>query len=471
MSGKRRTASEIRNATKLDHGQVFDRPLSSIQPAPDNDKLYRPISSSDPEIVALAESIRQHGLREPLVITLDGVILSGHRRYAACGLAGLETVRCRFESIFSTDPAFLSLLREYNRQRVKSIDELVREEIISANPEESHRLLLEHRRRRARVSVNTLVIEGEKCRHKISAAKTPFLEAILQVLRERNDFWPLTDRQIHYALLNDPPLIHAKKPGSVYKNDQKSYRATIDLVTRARLEGLIEFDAIHDPTRPVTVWRVHREASTFIRGELDGFLKNYYRDLQQSQPNHLEIVVEKNTVSNIVEPVAMEYCIPTTSGRGYSSLPPRYEMAERFRRSGKERLVLLVASDFDPEGQDIAHSLARSMRDDFGVIKIEPIKVALTASQVTEMNLPPMMKAKETSSRYGKFTERYGDNVFELEAIPPERLQTILRASIDAVLDVKAFNAEIDAEKREAARLDGIRRSMTKVLSELVPQQ
>ena len=60
-------------------------------------------------------------------------------------------------------------------------------------------------------------------------------------------------------------------------------------------------------------------------------------------------------------------------------------MAQRFKKSGKDKLVLLMVSDFDPDGEEIAHSFARSMRDDFGVADIHPIKVALTAAQVKEV--------------------------------------------------------------------------------------
>src|SRR5262249_55952988 len=152
------------------------------------------------------------------------------------------------------------------------------------------------------------------------------------------------------------------KAGSRYANDLQSYKNLSDLLTRARLAGAVPMNAIDDETRPVVTWNVHRDPGPFVRRKLDGFLKGYYRDLQQSQPNHVEIVGEKNTIDNIVRPVAMEYCVPLTIGRGYSSLPPRDKMAKRFRRSGKEQLILLVLSDFDPEGEDIAHSFARSMR-------------------------------------------------------------------------------------------------------------
>jgi hypothetical protein len=92
------------------------------------------------------------------------------------------------------------------------------------------------------------------------------------------------------------------------------------------------------------------------------------------------------------------------------------------------------------------------------------VKVALTRAQVDEMGLPPQMKAKRSSSRYEGFVAEHGDDVFELEAVSPEDLQAILRNSIDTVIDVGAFNAEVDAEKRDAAHLGGIRRHVHKTL-------
>jgi hypothetical protein len=402
-------------------GGVVTKLLTEIQPSPENEKLYRPVATDDPDIQALADSIRRYGLQEPIVVSLDHYIHSGHRRYVACGLAEFFWVPCRVVDVRRGDPEFLTLLREFNRQRVKSRDEVTREEVVSADPEEAYRRLVEHRRQQAQGSADAFAIEGTMHRARISDAKQPFLEAVPKVIRGRRLYWPLTDRQIHYALLNDPPLRHAKKPGSVYRNDRKSYKDICDLITRARLAGVIPFRAIADPTRPVKTWDIHQDVGPFVRRELKVFLKGFSRDLQQSQPNHLEILGEKNTIDNIIRPVARQYCIPLTLGRGYCSLSPRGDLAQRFQESGKEQLVLLVLSDFDPEGEDIAHSFARSMRDDFGIDNITPIKVALTKDQVVEMGLPPVMKAKQTSSRCAKFTERHGDDVFELEAVPPPR--------------------------------------------------
>lgn len=449
---------------------VSTAPLRSIRPSPENDELYRAIDPGDPEIAALADSIREHGLLEPLVITQDGYILSGHRRHTAAQLAGLDHVPVRVEPFERLDDmdGFVVRLREHNRQREKSFDEKLREELITADPEDAYVALIAYREQRSRIEAETIAIRGPRRRAEISRAKEEFVAAIERViLQDRRQFWPLSDRSIHYALLNDPPLKHASKPDSRYENHPSSYKSLTELLTRLRLEGIVPMNAIDDLTRPITIWDVHPEPRSFIRSSFDDFLKGYGRDLMRSQPNHLEIVVEKNTIIPVVKPVAMEYRIPMTSGRGYSSLPPRHKMAQRYLKSGKDRLVLLIASDFDPDGEEIAHSFARSMRDDFGIQQIDAIKVAIIADHVREFNLPPMMKAKQGASGRKRFVEAHGENVWELEAIPPAELQRIFREKIDSVIDVDAFNAELDAEKADAAYLETVRGTVHRMLRTL----
>jgi len=111
--------------------------------------------------------------------------------------------------------------------------------------------------------------------------------------------------------------------------------------------------------------------------------------------------------------------------------------------------------------------LARSLRDDFGVKTIDPIKVAITADQIDEFDLPPKLKAKKTSTNYKRFVRKHGDDVFELEALPPETLQQVLRNAIDSVIDIDAFNHELDQEKQDAAHLDNVRRRVHHVLRDI----
>lgn len=462
----RKPRGRARKSTKLKHVSVCERDTLELRPSPENDRLYRPVNPNDPEILKLAESIREHGVMEPLVVTLDGYIVSGHRRFVAAEVAGLEKVPVRVLQINRCDDIdrFIRLLREHNRQRDKTLDEKLREELVSINPDEAYQELIAHRREESFVDVDGMDITGAKRRCEISSAKEPMLKAILNVIKERRRYWPLSDRRIHYALLNDPPLKHAGKRKSRYANDRKSYQALVELLTRARLVGRVPWSAIADSTRPVVLWKVFTDPRAFVRREMNDLLKGYARDLMQSQPNHIELVGEKNTVAPLLREVASEFTIPLTIGRGYCSVPPRYEMAQRFHRSGKEKLILLIVSDFDPDGEEIAHSFARSMRDDFDIRAIHPIKVALTAEQVEEYDLPPVMTAKETSVHYDKFVESHGDNVWELEALDESDLQEILRETIDSVIDIDKFNAEQEAEKADSAWLAGARNTVHEAL-------
>ena len=76
--------------------------------------------------------------------------------------------------------------------------------------------------------------------------------------------------------------------------------------------------------------------------------------------------------------------------------------------------MLLFVADLDPDGEEIAHSFTRSMRDDFALPKIQAFKVALTAEQVSEFDLPEdnLTMAKKTSSNYERFAEKHGNHAY-----------------------------------------------------------
>ena len=92
------------------------------------------------------------------------------------------------------------------------------------------------RARKRKLKIAPMEIHEGTVRHEISKAKFPFLHAIQRVIHDLWEFLPVTLRQIHYQLLNDPPLINASRPDSFYRNDKASYRALADLTTRARHE-------------------------------------------------------------------------------------------------------------------------------------------------------------------------------------------------------------------------------------------
>lgn len=118
-------------------------------------------------------------------------------------------------------------------------------------------------------------------------------------------------------------------------------------------------------------------------------------------------------------------------------------------------MKLLIVSDFDPDGDEIAESFVRSIRDDFGVSGVTASKVLLRQDQVDELGIPNNgLEAKESSARFKKFFARYGStDVYELEAVPPLTMQSVVEQAIEATIDLRAFNRELDQEKRDAAHL------------------
>jgi hypothetical protein len=241
------------------------------------------------------------------------------------------------------------------------------------------------------------------------------------------------------------------------------------MVTRMRLDGSIPFDAIADETRPVIKWKTHQCVGTFIEKELDDLFSGYWRDRQQSQPNHIEMLVEKNTVASLLRSVAAKYTVPMTSGRGYSSLPPRKAMVDRFRKGGREKLIVIVVSDFDPEGEDIPNAFGLSLRDDFGVEedRLAIVKAALTKEQVESMDLHEGQLAKENSSRFARFVNEHGRHCWELEALPTDTLRNIVEDTVRSVMDIDAFNEELEREEVEKQELDEHRERAGELLSEL----
>jgi hypothetical protein len=445
--------------------------LYGIYPSPENQRLYRPVTPDDPETISLAHSIRENGIREPIVISADHYIISGHRRYVAARMAGLREVPCRQLDVTrgdgeKADDAFIRLLRDYNRQRVKNRDELLREAVIDVNPDEAHRALTAYRKRKSKIKVSRIEIREVQRRKEISSAKMAFLEAIKTVIFALEEFWPLSLRQIHYQLLNDPPLIHAAKTDSRYRNDKHSYAALIDLATRARHEGYIDYEVIDDLTRPVTVWGVQRNLAGYYQEQIRDLLNSYWRDLMQSQPNHIEIVVEKNTLQTVIAPVSEKFCIPLTIGRGQCSTRPLYNIAERYKASGKDKLIILAVSDLDPDGDAIAHSLGQRLRDDFNIHNTDVIKCALTMAQARKLKLPEKYeRAKHLSPNYRRYVEEYQTEfVWELEALAPKTLQKLLTDVIDVVIDRRAFNAEIAQERADAAHNAAVRETVLRTL-------
>jgi ParB-like nuclease domain len=128
-------------------GELELVPVRSLKPAPENDDIYRAIAWNDPAVHELARSIAEHGIQEPILISRDGYIISGHRRRMAAFLAELELVPVRFHPISRAQnpEAFKKLLVEMNTQRIKSTSILLHESLVKIDPETAHQNIVAQR--------------------------------------------------------------------------------------------------------------------------------------------------------------------------------------------------------------------------------------------------------------------------------------------------------------------------------------
>ena len=96
--------------------------IRRLVPHPCNASIY----GEDEDVSSLVESIRISGWIKPLVVTPSYIIISGHRRWQAALVLGLETVPVEVREFSSSATELQALLLE-NDSRHKTIEQKVRE--------------------------------------------------------------------------------------------------------------------------------------------------------------------------------------------------------------------------------------------------------------------------------------------------------------------------------------------------------
>ena len=94
--------------------------LDKINPNPLNKQIY---GYNEKEHKELVKSIELNGLLEPLTITRNNLLVSGHRRYRAVKEIGYEDVSCRLREFENVSVALVEL----NRHRKKTSTEILNE--------------------------------------------------------------------------------------------------------------------------------------------------------------------------------------------------------------------------------------------------------------------------------------------------------------------------------------------------------
>jgi hypothetical protein len=118
------------------------------------------------------------------------------------------------------------------------------------------------------------------------------------------------------------------------------------------------------------------------------------------------------------------------------------------------RSHVLYVTDHDPTGVFMEGDL-RSRLDAYGGEDVPVTRIALTTDQVRRLGLPPN-PAHPRDSRTPAYVEQFGDRAWEIDAIPPDEFQRIIRSAVEELLDQEALvetRAQQEEEREQLAKL------------------
>ncbi len=425
-----------------------------------NDDLYGKVCN-DPDIDALADSVKRRGILQPLIVNRQGLVMCGNRRMVAACRAGLDEVPCFVRDIAEDDPEFARLLVECNEQRDKGFDVKMRESGVKSIQTAPQRWLSRQRldaelRQFSGSIIDPFSADAGRKRKGITRARQ-FADAVIEICCDcRMRGIRPTVRQVHYLLLNNPP-VKDTQTGARYANDEASYNALTNIAARLRVCGELPFDAFADATRRLRNWETFRDAAGYVGEAMGRFGSDFRRNMMQSQDAFFVAAVEKETQAAIFEEHIFRHYpgMPLMVCRGFASLSLAFDVYSAFRESGKRRMVLVVLSDCDPCGEGIVRDIVENLREiGIDANDMSIVRAGLTHDQARRLNARPQPikrngKAGETVA--ARFEARHGtSDVYELEAVPPDALLDIFDDAVQSRLDIGAYNAEVEAEAHDA---------------------
>lgn len=258
--------------------------------------------------------------------------------------------------------------------------------------------------------------------------------------------YDLTLRQLFYA--------HVSR--NLLPNTEKSYKLLGDVVNDGRLAGLIDWTSIVDRTR-----HVRQNSHWGGPGEIvRACAQQFQIDKWAGQPERVIVLIEKDALIGVIEPVCRRLDTPCLSCRGYTSQTEMWNLGRRlggWRGEGSEPVVLHLG-DHDPSGIDMSRDI-RERLEMFvgGCIGFE--RLALNMDQVKKYK-PPPNPAKLTDSRCGGYVAAYGDKSWELDALEPKVLARLVEGNIKKHLDAGLYRAKQAIEKLHIERLSKVATEM-----------
>jgi hypothetical protein len=268
----------------------------------------------------------------------------------------------------------------------------------------------------------------------------------------------LTLRQLYYQLVSK----------DLIANNEKSYKRIGSIVSRARLGGILDWDAVEDRVR---VPKMPPEFDS-LDHLVETAFASYRLPRLKGQDTYVELWVEKDALAGVLAPIANKYHIALMVNRGYSSTSAMKEAGDRLRAKcveiGTNVAHVLYLGDFDPSGEDMVRDVGDRLRlfanegveeDNYerecmieGIVHIDVTKIALTMPQIKK-HQPPPNPAKLTDSRAREFVAKHGKQSWEVDALPPRALKHLIELELDSLIDMDKVQKIKDKEEADKKML------------------
>lgn len=284
----------------------------------------------------------------------------------------------------------------------------------------------------------------------------------------RRQGYRLTLRQLYYQLIQADSLPDSwidQRPGHTRtKNTLQNYKKLGDIITDARNAGLVDWDAIEDRGRNYQGAGGFDNPQDFFE-----YMPNWFGlDLRANQPKHIEAMAEKDAVSNILGPASRHLGIGFTANKGYSSASAMYEAGQRMADAAAagQELVVLYFGDHDPSGNDMTRDVLDRLTKYSREEPIEVIRLALNMDQI-EKYRPPENPAKTKDPRYEGYQREHGDKSWELDALQPSVLVSVLTDQVAELTDDDLLEDRKEEEKGQRELLTRVSEKWTDILEYL----
>lgn len=288
--------------------------------------------------------------------------------------------------------------------------------------------------------------------------------SLLDLVIKFRPYWPMTLRAFYYQAVS----------ALLVKNTKASYRKVGNILKQLRRADLMPWRAMEDKTRHTSDKRGVSDVSVYIDSDLDGFFESAYygRCYIQDQDNYVEVTVEKDALTTLVEKAAYSFCTRVTVSKGQISATFLEQIAERFDRAimKGQTPILLHFGDLDPTGVQVPLSIQNGLSEHHS-IEVDVQQMALTPEQCYDHDLPQSLDAaKAGDPNIDRWYDRYGDQApTELDALHPETLMELVKDSLKSVYDMDDFTLQKEKEAEERELLDEMREGVIEYLCDAQP--